>query len=428
MGENYRSTPEILAAANSLIEKNRVRIKKELFTKLPHGPRPVYFHGKNDREEIAFITGEIQRHVEKGGSYSDIAVLYRSNHVSCFIEQGFLASNIPYAVYGGIGFYERTEIKDVLSYLRLIASGDDLSFQRIVNVPRRKFGKSKMQFLKDKAQETGASLYDTLKCNLAHPSLRGCAAADFVSAIESLREEAKTLPVSELLQRVLLETKYELYIRESGDIERLDNIGELLSSIVMQEREYGEPLSLDTFLQNMALLRDADGNSRKDTVKIMTIHTAKGLEFDTVFLCGLTERIFPSARALEERKENALEEERRLAFVALTRAKKMLYLSESEGYGAKGYSKVPSRFLQDIDRNLIDTVGDVPPAVMEEYAVQVKEYKQQKIYSPGTQVRHKAFGEGIIEQADEKSQTYYIRFLSGVKPIRFDYQGLTLVH
>ncbi len=430
LAENYRSVPPILETANSLIEKNANRVKKELVPHRSGGEKVTWFHGKNDKDEIAWICEKIRQHTESGGKYADFAVLYRSNFVSRFIEQGFLEKNIPYTVYGGVGFYERAEIKDVLSYMRLADNpADDLSFKRIINMPRRKIGKVKLQALELYAAEHRLSLYDSLKALCGTDIFRSTGAQKFIGAMEDIRAQIRETPVSELLQKILRETGYELYIRESGDIERLDNVTELLRSIVTQEADFGEPLTLTAFLQHITLLRDSDVEDTKDCVKIMTIHTAKGLEFDNVFLTGMTEGIFPSARSLEERKNEALEEERRLCFVAMTRAKNRLWLTESEGFGVKGFSKVPSRFLSDIDPSLLEMVGQLPDALLAEQQVQKKVFDkiEKTTYAVGDQVRHKAFGEGMVERVDEKTRTYYIRFVNGIRPISFDYTGLSHV-
>ena len=428
LDENYRSTTPILEVANSLIDKNNNRVKKSLFTKRGSGDAVQYFHAKNDKEEIKFITDTIIRHKENGGSFSDFAVLYRSNYVSRFIEQGFLAVGIPYVVYGGIGFYERAEIKDVISYMRLVDNtDDDLAFGRIINIPRRKIGKMKIAAIKTFAQQQNKSMYASLKELCDSDLFKGCKAKEFINTIDSLQNEAETLSVSELLQKILKETGYELYIRESGDIERLDNVTELLRSIIVQENDFGEYLSLSEYLQSVSLIKDSDVKDKSDCVKIMTIHTAKGLEFDRVFVSGMTEGMFPSARSLEERKNDALEEERRLCFVAITRAKRKLYLTESEGFGVKGFSKVPSRFILDIDSSLMEITGDISEEVKYEQHYQIKQFNKEEriIYKVGDQMRHKAFGEGIIEEVDEKNKTYYIRFVNGVKPISFHYNGLS---
>lgn len=426
--KNYRSSSQILNVSNSLIGKNKKRVKKELFSDNKNGSDVIYLHAKNDKEEIQYITNIIKKHKENGGKYSDFAILYRSNFVSRFVEQGFLTENIPYTVYGGVGFYERAEIKDVLSYMRLVDhSDDDLSFKRIINVPRRKIGRLKLNALNNYAIENNLSLYDSLKALSDTEIFKGSKAKEFIDSIEKTKKIIEESSVSEILQKILKETGYELYIRESGDIERLDNVTELLHSIITQETEFGEHLNLSLFLQNMTLLRDSDIEDKTDCVKLMTIHTSKGLEFDNVFVVGLTEGIFPSARSLEERKNEALEEERRLCFVAFTRAKKMLYLTESEGFGVKGFSKVPSRFIANIDFKYLKVIGNIPEELKREQQIQERVFDKTDlvIYKVGDYIRHKVFGEGVIEEVDEKTKTYYIRFVNGIKPINFYYNGLS---
>jgi len=288
-------------------------------------------------------------------------------------------------------------------------------------------GKNKILFLRERAAAENAGLYDTLKKHLDNPALKGSGAAKFVSVIESARERAETAPVSELLQTLLIDSGYEQYIRESGEMERLDNVSELIRSIVSLESEYGETLTLPLFLQEVSLNRDMeDADEKKDCVKIMTVHIAKGLEFHTVVVAGLSEKIFPSARSLEERREKALEEERRLCFVAMTRARERLYMTESEGFGIRGYMKTPSRFLFDIGDGLITRIGAIGGEIMEEHAAQIviRKAYEQEIHPAGTEVKHKIFGEGVVESVDMNARTYYVRFLIGVRPIRFDFVNM----
>ena len=429
LNQNYRSTPQILNASNDLIKNNQNRIEKELFTDSGDGIPVEHFHGKNDSDEIKYIVQKIKTHVENGGKHSDIAVLYRSQYVSRFIEQGFLKMNIPYVVFGGVGFYERREIKDVLSYMRLIEHGDDLSFKRVINTPRKKMGKNKIAFIRSHADSDDATMYETLKKHIDAPIFKGSGARLFLETIEENKEYAETAQVSELLQRLLIDTGYEQYIRESGEMERLDNVSELLRSIVTLETDYGEPLTLSAFLQNVSLERDVDEDESKDSVKIMTAHISKGLEFHTVILTGMSEKTFPSARALEERREEALEEERRLCYVAMTRAKKQLFITESEGFGFKGYIKTPSRFVFEIaDKNIART-GEISGEIMEEHNFQkiMRKPSNTDYLLINTPVKHKYFGEGIIEAVDEQAKTYTVRFLNGTKPIRFDYQNMTRI-
>jgi DNA helicase-2/ATP-dependent DNA helicase PcrA len=427
MNRSYRCTPEIIAASNSLISKNKDRIKKELYTENKSGPAVAHVHAKNDGDEIGYIAAAIQKHAEGGGKYSDIAILYRSAYVSRFIEQGLLKHNIPYTVFGGVGFFERKEIKDVLSYLRLVACGDDLSFRRVVNVPRRNMGKAKLAFLTANAEKDSATLYDTLKKHIGHPVFKGSGARKFIQAIEDAKGCAETVLVSELFQKVLTDTGYDRHIRENGEMDRLDNISELKRSVAAWENSCGERLTLSAFLQEVTLGGGLDEDDGKDRVKIMTCHIAKGLEFDTVFVAGLSEKTFPAARALEERKDAALEEERRLAYVAMTRAKKRLTMTESEGTGFRGYAKTPSRFLFDIEDRFISRIGSIDDTIMAEQASQtvMRKPSASNHFAVGETVKHKLFGEGVIETLNERTKYYTIRFLKGTKPIRFDYPWLT---
>ena len=431
LNENYRSTPEILAASNSLISKNQNRDKKELHTQNESGPKPEHFHAKNDNEETAYIAGKINEHISAGGKYSDIAIIYRANYISRFVENCLRKNNIPYTVYGGISFYERKEIKDVLSYLRLVANGDDLSFMRVINTPRRNIGKKKIEFLKARAEADKSTLYEAFKKHIDDNIFSGSDAKEFLKVMESAIDRANEMQVSELLQKILHDTKYEAYLRETGDMDRLDNVTELLRSIVTMETEYGEPLTLETFMRDVALGMDVQNaaDEKNDSVKIMTAHISKGLEFHTVIITGLSEGTFPSARALEERREEALEEERRLFYVAMTRAKKCLFMTECEGIGFRNLIKTPSRFLFDIDDEFIIRFGEIGEEIMWEFKCQtfMRKPSNENLYPLGAKVRHKIFGEGIIEEINMNTKSYMIRFMVGIKPVRFDYKKLSQV-
>lgn len=426
MNRNYRSTPQILKVANAVVDHNEVRVKKDLFTDHPDSSLPEWHHASGDANEIKRIVEKIKELCNNGVSYNDIAVLYRSNYVSRFIEQGLLSADIPYVVWGGIGFYSRAEIKNVLAYLRLIAVGDDLSLLRVINTPRRKIGKIKIEHIRKCAESEGCSLYEALKKHINDPVFRGSGAKQFVEVIEKLREESSSISVSELMQRVLTESKYEYYIRESGDMDRLDNISELIRSVVIAENEFGEYLPLSVYLQNVTLANTRENEDSDDKVRIMTVHTAKGLEFDYVFIAGLSDGIFPSSRALETRQKAALEEERRLFFVAVTRAKKMLWLSESEGKGIRGVDKLPSRFLFECGENNLEMLGVLPKSLKPAFPVinNINKAVGMSVYVEGDRVWHRVFGEGIINKVDRASSVYEVNFEVGVKPISFDFPGL----
>lgn len=440
LSENYRSTPQILSLSNSLIKRNELRVEKEMNTQNASGQKVIHFHGRNEEEEVKWITDKIKYiNKENGVKYRDVAILYRANYISRFIEQGLINAGIDYTIYGGIKFFERKEIKDALAYLRLIASSDDLSFMRIVNVPKRKIGKEKINFLKYKSEEDGLNLYETLKKYQSDNIFNRTGAKKFIEVIEEIKLEYKNMTVSDLLQTVLDKTGYEKYLREDGDGERLDNIAELSNSIVNYEHNMGEDVSLENYLTQIALYTDIDSDDRsKDTVKLMTIHTAKGLEFKHVFLCSLSDGVFPSSRSLEDRKKRALEEERRLAYVAITRAMKALYLTESEGIGNYGIRKYPSRFLFEIEEGLYERIGAIDEELMKEVADYIecnnklldrKSREEDGIFEEGKNVEHPVFGVGVIEKVDFDEKIYKVKFekLPNSKPISFDYKMMKLV-
>ena len=350
MMENYRSTPEILAAANALIDKNKYRISKALIPTLPSGA-PVLCHlGETQEAEAGWIAGEMEQLHSQGVPYRDMTVLYRAHYVSRSVEEVLLQSKIPYTIYSGVQFFGRMEIKDALSYLRMIVYKDDLSFRRIANVPKRNLGKRRMAFLEEYAEKNGRTLYQSLLDNLEDPVFKGTRAQAFVSLIEAFAAGYEGRPISEVLSAVLNESGYERMLRTEGSQERLDDLAELKQSVYEYETTCGEETTLEHYLAHIALFSNSDTGDQGDKVKLMTVHAAKGLEFPYVFLCGMNEGIFPSRKV---RTLQGMEEERRLAFVALTRAEKGLYLSEADGRNFDGSPRYPSRFLLDIDQELL---------------------------------------------------------------------------
>ena len=245
-----------------------------------------------------------------------------------------------------------------------------------------------------------------------------------MKVIENLVAKKDCMQVSELLQRILKETGYEYYLRENGDMDRLDNVSELLQSVHSSEREFGEEYTLPMFLQSASLTHDKESEEKKDRVKIMTVHTAKGLEFDNVFIAGMNETVFPSQRALESRGRDALEEERRLAFVAMTRARRRLVISESEGMTVRGGAKVPSRFFADIADGCLKLTGyPVKEPYKRSGTISDRPASERK-YADGAKVFHRVFGIGTVESANEDKKVYYVRFDTLCKPISFSFPGL----
>lgn len=414
MMKNYRSTPEIIAAANSLIDKNTVRMKKQLIPTLPKGERVVYSHAKTTKEEANSIAERIKKLSKAGVPYGDITILYRAHYIARTIEEGLMRAEIPYTIYSGVQFFDRMEIKDALSYLRLIAYRDDLSFMRIVNTPKRNIGEKRMRFLKEYAAANGCLLYDALVKSIDEPMFANTQARRFVKLIERFSSIYHTMPASELLSAVLNESGYEEALRTEGAQDRLDNLAELKQAVYEYETGCGEESRLEDFLSHVALLTNADAAASPNAVKLMTVHTAKGLEFPYVFICGLDEGMFPSKRTSSF---EAMEEERRLAFVAMTRAEKGLYLSDAEGRGLDGSFRYPSRFVFDIDRQLMDYSTELDPGLKAEAQRYIssahnrlKGLSRQQRLNVGDRVRHDIMGNGVIEDIDEERMAYVVKF------------------
>ena len=414
MVENYRSTPEILAVANSLIDKNRNRIKKELKPILPAGTPVVCHFAQTQEAEARWMAGEMRRLHEAGTPFRDMTVLYRAHYVTRAVEEVLLEEKIPYTIYSGVQFFDRMEIKDALSYLRMIAYKDDLSFRRIANVPKRNLGKRRMEFLQEYAEQRGCLLYQALLDNLEDPIIKGTGAGKFISLIESFAAGYEGRPVSEVLSAILNESGYEKMLRTEGSQERLDNLAELKQSVYEYETTCGEEVTLEHYLARAALFTNADTAEQGDRVKLMTVHAAKGLEFPCVFLCGMNEGVFPSRKV---RTRQAMEEERRLAFVAVTRAEKELYLSEADGRNFDGSPRYPSRFLLDIDEKLL-TFTRPPEEGMIRRARDYIGHSQaglpeadgQTVFPAGQRVRHALFGPGTVLDTDMDRGAHVVQF------------------
>ena len=435
LDENYRSTPKILDVANCVISNNRNRIPKDLFTRKEEGKPVIHFHGKSETEETDWIISQIRTLRERGVKLNDIAILYRSTYLSRALEQALLNAKIDYTIWGGTRFFERREIKDALSYLRLINNqDDDISFRRIINVPSRKIGRKFMDSLEAAAERDGISLYSALQIHISEFDKPGARA--FIDVIEDGKQFALGGSISDLLNRVLEGSGLKKAIREDQDEERLENLDELLSSIKFYERSRSEEeVTLSDYLQDIALYTNDDHRKEAPTLKMMTIHQAKGLEFPFVFITGLSEGIFPNLRTIREWKKNGEEEERRLMYVAITRAEKALFLTESEGYNlSTKMNKYPSRFLAEIKREMVVTEGFIPEElwrgtknlihVIDEETDPHRpisfdddfEEERAAYESPfhiGDTVLHPVFGEGVILSASKDYASFTIEFSSG---------------
>ena len=420
LDENYRSTPGILDVANSIIVNNRNRIEKTMFTHKGAGDTIVHFHAATEAQESAWVCTEIMKRVqEQGCSYSDFAVLFRAAHLSRTVEQTFIRAGVPYVMWGGVRFFERLEIKDCISYLRLVATDDDLAFERVVNTPSRKVGKVTLELISSYAAQESTSLYQALKSHLDDPKLDREALHAFVSLIEECRSNIYSSSVCAMLEYILEKTGLKKEYRDDNDEQRLENITELVNSIRLYEQEHieWETLPLYDYLQDIALYTNADYRKETNKVKLMTVHQSKGLEFPYVFIIGLSDGIFPNARSIRERKKNALEEERRLMYVATTRAEKCLFMTESEGYNVQAQQeKLPSRFLAEIKRELFVTEGEMDEALWQRLQDQVRSENLGEVTQPdeqtsdsghikaGSMVSHKVFGSGeVLEVSDTGS-------------------------
>lgn len=415
MTRNYRSTPQILAVVNSLISKNRNRIEKNLIPTIEDGVPVLFYHADTPEDEARWIASQIQRLHREGVPYRDVAILYRAHYLTRTIEEVFLQEKIPYTVYSGVQFFGRAEIKDALSYLRMIAYKDDLSFVRIANTPKRNLGERRMKFLQEYAEQNRCSLYDALKRNADSDLFKNTGAQKFIALIESFAGDYAQRPISELLSAVLNQSGYEKMLRTEGSQERLDNLAELKQAVYEYETTCGEESTLEHYLNHIALFTNSDTEDRRDQVKLMTVHTSKGLEFPYVFACGMNEGIFPSKKT---NTLQAMEEERRLAFVAMTRAQKGLFLSEAEGRNFDGSPRYPSRFVLEIDPQLLTYTRQPPESLL---AAARDHISFSSAYLPdaeanrrrlpaGQRVRHAVLGEGTVLDTDPIKGAYTVRF------------------
>ena len=414
MLKNYRSTPQILAAANSLIAQNKHRIEKELIPVLPDSKKPVFCFAGNSEEEAKWIVSKIKELHDSGVDYRDITILYRAHYVTRPIEEALLTEKLPYRIYSGVPFFGRAEIKDALSYLRMIVSQDDLSFRRVINTPKRNMGRRRMAYLEEYAEKNGCTLYTALKQTIDDDIFRGTKARAFISLIEDFSNGYEDRAVSDLLAAILNESGYENMLRTEGSQERLDNLAELKQSVLEYETSCGEEATVFHYLAHVALFTNNDIEDNSDKVKLMTVHAAKGLEFPYIMLCGMNEGVFPSRKIKDLL---GMEEERRLAFVAMTRAEKGLYLSGAEGYNFDGSPRYPSRFILDIDDELLEydnKPADSLIADAKEYIVLREKYMPENLESEllpvGAKIRHEYLGEGSILDIDTDKGAYLVQF------------------
>lgn len=415
MDKNYRSTETILKASNSLIRNNVKRMDKELQS-MRGGDFPlVYHHAKTSEDEAKWIWEQIRSLKKSGKKYSEMTILYRSHYVSRSIEEIFIREKVPYVLFSGVEFYKRKEVKDILAYLRMLVHGDDFSFLRIINTPGRNIGNKRIEILQNYADEKECSLYEALLDNMDHELVVKSDADKFVTLIEKYRQQYKKLRLSELVTVILSESGYEAMLRQSGEDERLANLAELKQAVKDYEESAGEDTSLEDYLQNVALFTNTDKEEKEDSVRMMTIHTAKGLEFPYVFVAGMSEGIFPSSHTDTEDK---LEEERRLAYVAYTRAENVLFISDAEGENFDGSYRYPSRFIFNTDKAYVNYTVELEEHLLEKAGrfIEANERKLRGLPAQieglqvGDKVEHKVFGVGEIVDICKETESYVIQF------------------
>ncbi|MBQ1507737.1 MAG: UvrD-helicase domain-containing protein [Ruminococcus sp.] len=437
--QNYRSTENILNAANGVIANNAVRKGKTLWTENPKGDKITVRTCESEREEASFIAQTILDGVAKGGSFSDYAVLYRTNAQSNAIEQALSRSGVPHRIIGGHRFYDREEIRDMVAYLQVINNPhDDVRLSRIINVPKRGIGARSVTVAAEIAAGLGESIYTVIKEADSYPQLSRAAAKlrAFAQLIDGFveAEESGDYSLAELYNLIIEHTGYEAYLKaekENADV-RIENIEELSSNIIKFEEDYGEEASLSAFLEEISLQTDIDNyDSEADCCVMMTLHSAKGLEFPTVFIAGMEDGVFPSIASIMNPEE--VDEERRLAYVGITRAKKKLYLTKTRSrmlFGSTSFNKA-SRFVNEIPQNLLEYTGEerksfsgsasagfqpsrygtpvqinptAPGAKVasSRAAAFVKPaVKSGVVYKVGDSVFHKVFGRGMVMKAEK---------------------------
>ena len=424
--ENYRSTKMILNAANSVIKNNKERKDKNLWSNNPDGNKIKYIMADSDKEEVNYISSKIKELNNNGVNYEDIAILYRTNAQSRLIEEEMLKNNIPYRVIGSFYFYNRKEIKDLLCYLRLINNPhDDISLIRVINVPKRGIGVKTMENLDAKSNELGISLFDTINEGKE---------LTFKNLILKMKEESENLSLTEMVDLVLNESgiKQELVNEKTleSDI-RLENLEEFKSITKNYEEEFGV-ISLSDFLNEISLVSDmSEHQESKNKVSLMTVHSVKGLEFDYVFVECMEEGIFPHYNAINDGSRSAIEEERRLCYVAITRAKKDLWLLNAKRRMLFGNTQtnLPSRFVEEIDPKYLE-IENNRKSVFKKVNNFVKEEmftKEDTEYQTGDLISHTEYGQGVIISVDKSIITVAFPHPYGVKKLMKNHKSISKV-
>ena len=420
--QNYRSTTNILDAANDVIKNNKERKDKKLWSDKGTGEKITYYRAFNGIDEAQYVAREIKNLINNGIEYENIAVLYRTNSQSHVIEEEFLKNKIPYKIVGGIGFYSRKEIKDVLAYLRLIYNEkDNISLLRVINTPKRGVGSKTISNLIEKANNDGKSIYEVIVSGKE---------LEFKNIIEKLKKFSESLTITELVDKILditgIRKEYESDKTLESDI-RLENLEELKTVTRTFEEKEGI-VSLEDFLYEVSLVSDVNEyDEDKNRVSLMTVHSVKGLEFDYVFITGLEEGIFPHMNSLMNNSD--LEEERRLCYVAITRAKEKLYLVNARLRMMFGHdcTNLPSRFIGEINKELLDGYVSEDNFKEEKIDIEEKFYKDDVDYKKDDYVYHEIFGQGKVINVSGSLVTIAFKHPYGIKKLMKNHKSLSKV-
>lgn len=429
LDQNYRSTQNILDAANSVISNNKGRMGKSLWTSNGDGNKVFVYTGTNEYDEARYIARQIKKHFDEQGSFSDCAILYRTNAQSRVIEEMLMRESVPYNVLSGLRFYDRKEIKDIIAYLRVVYNpNDDVSLARIINEPKRKIGNATLEKARNIAREKETSLYDVISHADDYPEFKTAIKKllSFSEIIQSLIKLKDTVTIEDLTGRILNDTGYmpALVMEDTTESKtRIENLGEFISVITEFEKNEETGNTLGEFLENISLVSDIDGyDENEDSAVLMTIHSAKGLEFPIVFLSGLEEGLFPGMRSMES--DDDIEEERRLCYVAITRAKEQLYITKtiSRTIHGKTMPTTASRFFKEIPVEYLEDKTTLQPKVakvMQDLGVRNAAAPKKEVYmtkgfgssvkssgstdyskfKAGDTVEHRTFGRGEILKA-----------------------------
>jgi len=418
--ENYRSTKMILDAANSVIKNNKERKDKNLRSNNGVGIKLKYLRSYDEKHEITLVIEQIKELLQQGYQKKDMAIFYRTNAQARIVEEQFLKSNIPYKVVGSYYFYSRKEIKDLICYLRLILNPhDEISLRRVINVPKRKIGASTIANIETIANEKNISMFDAIEKGKE---------LEFKNLILQLQKDSESLSLTELIDNILDKTGMKEELEQDPSLEselRLDNLMEFKSITATFEENTGS-VNLGDFLEEISLIADiTEHKDFEDVVTLMTIHSAKGLEFDVVFLVGMEEGIFPHANALVDSSLDGIEEERRLMYVGITRARKLLYLTNAKRrmlYG-KDSSNPPSRFIEEIDSELMEMSNN---SIREEKILNKTEmYNDTEVdYQNGDVVNHVTYGRGVVIGVDKSIVTIAFAKNFGVRKLMKNHKSL----